>query len=217
MLKKSFIYNILIFIIVLLGTIFMITGYQFMTNSTTLIASGLSAFKYFTVDSNIIAGIASLIMIIYEHQVISKKRKIIPKYVYVFKYISTVAVMLTFIVTLFYLAPIFGSKFYTLYLNTNLLFHLIVPILCLISFIRYEKGYINFKDTFLGLIPMGIYAIYYVINILVHLNNGQIDKVYDWYSFVIGGPLTIIIAVLIITCITYLISYLIWKFNKKEV
>ena len=64
--KKSLVYNIIIFLLVLLGTIFMFTGYQFMTNTRLLDSSGFEAFKYYTVDSNILVGISSLIMVIYE-------------------------------------------------------------------------------------------------------------------------------------------------------
>ena len=124
--KKSLIYNVIIFVLVLLGTIFMFTGYQFMSNTTLLSNNGLEVFKYYTVDSNILVGIASLVMIIYEILFIKKKINNIPDFVYVLKYIGVVGVSLTFIVTAFYLSPIFGKNFLYLYMNTNLFFHLVV-------------------------------------------------------------------------------------------
>ncbi len=214
-LKKSLVINCIIFVLVLLGTIFMYVGYQFMTNTTLLDNAGVESFKFYTVDSNIIVGIASLIMVIYEVLLITKKIEKIPKYVYVLKYIGVVGVSLTFLVTLLYLAPLLGKNFILLYVNTNLLFHLIVPVLSFISYVRYEKEIIGFKYTFIALISMFIYAIYYIVNILTHLDNGKVVKEYDWYGFVVGDTSSIIFAVIIFFIITYLISLLIYKLNNK--
>ena len=46
-LKKSLVINSIIFILVLLGTIFMYIGYQFMTNTTLLDNAGLASFKFY--------------------------------------------------------------------------------------------------------------------------------------------------------------------------
>ena len=198
-LKKSLVFNSIIFILVLLGTIFMYIGYQFMTNTTLLDNAGIDSFKFYTVDSNILVGIASLIMLINEILLITGKIDKLPKYAYIFKYIGTVGVSLTFLVTLLYLSPLLGKNFIFLYVNTNLLFHLIVPILSFISYVKYEKNSLEFKYTFISLISMFIYAIYYIINILTHLDNGKVVKEYDWYGFVVGGISSIIIA----NCLSY--------------
>ena len=213
--KKSLVYNILIFVIVTIGTIFMYTGYQFMSNTTILANAGFGAFKFYTVDSNIIVGIASLIMAIYEILCISKIIKKIPKYVYVLKYIGVVGVTLTFLVTLLYLAPTYGKYPLFLYMNTNFLFHFVVPILAFISYVKYEKNKLEFKYTFISLISMVLYAIYYTANILLHLEGGNVVKEYDWYGFVIGGISSIIVVILIIFIVTYLISLTIYKLNKR--
>ena len=194
----------------------MYIGYQFMTNTTLLDNAGIASFKFYTVDSNIIVGIASFIMVIYEVLYCCHKIDKIPKYAYILKYIGTVGVSLTFLVTLLYLAPLLGSNFILLYVNTNLLFHLIVPILSIVSYVKYEKEILEFKYTFIALISMIIYAIYYVINILIHLDNGKVVKEYDWYGFVVGDTSSIIFAVIVIFIITYLISLLIYKLNKRK-
>ena len=213
--KVSIILNSLIVIIVVLGTIFMYTGYQFMTNTTLLDSSGLTAFRYYTVDSNIIVGIASLIMVIYEILLINKKIKSIPNFVYALKYLGVVGVSLTFLVTVLYLTPTYGNQAIYLYMNTNFLFHLVVPALSFISYVEYEKNELEFKYTFISLSSMFAYSIFYVINIFTHLENGKVVKGYDWYGFVVGGSLSIIIALLVIFTITYIISYLIYRLNRK--
>ena len=168
----SLVLNTIIFIMVLLGIIFMITGFNFMADTKILTSTGLSALKYYTVDSNILAGITSLLFVVYECLVLKKRINTIPKFVYILKYISTVAVSLTFLVTLFYLAPSFGKHFWFLYQNSNLFFHLLVPILCFISFTIFEKTKLSFKYTLWSVSTMVLYGIFYIGNILIHQENG---------------------------------------------
>ena len=215
-LKKSFIMNILIFIIVVLGIIFMMTGFKFMGNHEVLSSTGLSPFRFYTVDSNIFVGISALILIIYESLLLKGKIKEIPKYAYVIKYIGTVAVTLTFLVTLLYLAPMFGDKFILLYLNSNLLFHLIVPLLSIISFVFLERIKLDFKYTFYGVSTMLIYGIYYGINAYVHQIDGIVPTEYDWYGFVRGGISSMYIVYIVMFIITYGISFVIYKLNKVK-
>lgn len=212
----SFIINILISILVILGTIFMMTGFRFMGNHEVLASTGLSPFRFYTVDSNIFVGIASIILIIYEYLILKGKIKEVPKYVYVIKYIGTVAVSLTFLVTLLYLAPMFGDKFILLYLNSNLFFHLIVPLLSFISFAFFEKIKLDFKYTFYGVSTMLIYGIYYAINAYVHQINGVVPVEFDWYGFVRGGISSMYIVYVVMFIITYGISFGIYKLNNVK-
>ena len=59
--KVSLLLNILIAIFVLFATIAMIVNFHFMGDGDILSVSSLEAFKFFTVDSNILMGIAALI------------------------------------------------------------------------------------------------------------------------------------------------------------
>ncbi|MEE3343415.1 MAG: hypothetical protein VZS44_04940 [Bacilli bacterium] len=215
--KISLVLNILILIMVVLATIFMVTGFRFMSNTKVLAATGFTPLKFYTVDSNILVGLASLLLIIYEYLLLKGKIKKIPKYVYIFKYISTVAVSLTFLVTLLYLSPLYGSKFLFLYQNSNLFFHLLVPLFSFISYIYYEKIEIEYKYTYYGVSTMILYGIYYVINILIHMKNGKVLPKYDWYGFVYGGLFSIFIAFLVMIIITYIISLVIYKLNKPKI
>ena len=214
--KISLVLNILIVIMVVLATIFMVTGFKFMANTYVLTARGLEPLKFYTVDSNILIGVASLIMVIYEYLLLKNKIKIIPKYVYILKYIATVAVNLTFLVTLLYLSPLYGSKFWFLYQNSNLFFHLLVPLFGFISFVFYEKTEIDHKYTYYGVSTMILYGIYYVINILIHMESGRVVAKYDWYGFVYGGMASIFIVFLIMVIITYIISLVIYKLSKPR-
>ena len=78
--KISLIINIIIVVLVTLGSIFMLSGFEFMAKEIPLIATKLEALKYFTVESNILIGIISLIFIIFEIQILQNKRKEIPDF-----------------------------------------------------------------------------------------------------------------------------------------
>ena len=211
--KISLIINILIVILVILGTIFMFTGFKFMPSKDLLVATNLEVFKFYTVDSNILLGIMSLIMIIYEIKYLNKKIDKMPEYVYLLKLIGVSGIALTFLVTLVFLTPRYG--FYSMYNNTNLIFHLIVPILSFISYIFFEKHQNKYKYAFLGIIPMFLYAIYYLIQILIHLDNGGLTYKYDFYGFLQGKLQNIFIAFPVIFLVEYLLSLLIIFGNKK--
>ena len=101
--------------------------------------------------------------------------------------------------------------------NSNLFFHLLVPVLSIITFIFFERNNkLTFKYSFYGLIPMVLYAVYYIINILVHMHNGKVSPKYDWYWFVQQGVWTAFMVVPIIVLITYIISVVLWRINRKK-
>lgn len=192
----------------------MFNGITFMPANTLLEARQIEMFKFYTVDSNILVGIISLIMLIYEYMFLNKKIAKIPNCIYILKFVATAAITLTFITTLVFLAPQYG--FYAMYNNTNLFFHLIVPVLALISYIFFEKHDNRYKYAILGIIPMFIYSIYYVGMIIANLNNDGLTFKYDFYGFLQGNINNIYIVLPIIYLITYGFSLLIIKLNKKN-
>ncbi len=214
-LKISFYLNIFIFILVLIATIIMLTGFQFMGEDLVLTATKIEAFKFFTVDSNVLMGITAIIFALYEHKYIKNKEKI-PTFMYVLKLVSTTAVVLTFLTTTFYLAPFVPSGFFSMFINSNLFFHFIIPLLSLVTFMFFENtNVIKFKYTFLGIIPTFLYAIFYLINVLLHIENDKVSYTYDWYGFAQGGTNTIVFTFSFMLIITYVICAIIWLFNKK--
>ena len=173
----------------------------------------IEMFKFYTVDSNILMGIMALIMAIYEKKLLKKKIKEIPKFVYILYFIGTSAITLTFIVTLFFLSPQYG--FYAMYSNNNLFLHLVIPVLSIITYIKYEKHDIKYKYGLLGVIPMFIYSIYYISMVLIHLNDGGLTFKYDFYGFLQGNINNIYIVLPVIYLFAYLISITLLYLNKK--
>lgn len=215
--KISLILNIIIFILVMLGTIFMIAGIRFMENDMVLTTTNIEAFKFFTVDSNVLMGICALIFAYFDYLVLSKKIKEIPNWLYKFKHIATVGVVLTFIVTVFYLAPFGGYSFFAFFKNSNLFFHLIVPILSIITYVLYEKNNKTGKSVVaLGTITMIIYAVFYVINYIVNYSADKARETYDWYGLMSDSIIGDIISLSIMLILTCGISYCLWHLNKKS-
>lgn len=211
--KVSLILNIIIVLLVIFATIFMFTGFKFMPGGSLLEVSKVEMFKFYTVDSNILMGIVSLIFIIYERKLLKNKIKEIPKKVYILKLIATSGISLTFITTSFFLAPSYG--FYAMFNNNNLLFHLVVPVLSIITYIFFEKYDNKYKYAILGIIPMFLYSIFYTTNILIHLNNGGLTFKYDFYGFLQGNLNNIYLVIPVIYLISYIISVLLVFGNRK--
>ena len=64
---------------------------------------------------------------------------------------------------------------------------------------------------------MLIYGIYYLVNIIIHLENGYSSPKYDLYGFIKGGIQVSFIVFPIILVTTYLISLILFLLNKKRV
>ena len=153
----------------------MVRGFQFMSHQKMLESTGLENFKYFTVDSNILVGISSFCYFVF--YLIQKK---VSKWIVVFRYLGTVSVLLTMLVTACFLAPFSKFSFFDFYQNSNLFFHFLVPLLSTISFVFFEKGDLSFKSTFTSLIPMICYAVFYMISVIPHIENGMVSYQYDF-------------------------------------
>ena len=61
------------------------------------------------------------------------------------------------------------SDFYNMYKNDMFFFHFLNPLLAFFTFLFFVKGdRLNWKEDFLGMVPMVIYSIFYVIFVLTH-------------------------------------------------
>ena len=215
--KISIVINICIFILTIAASIIMFTGFKFMHGKDIILESTkLGMFRFFTVDSNTLMGIVALIFAIKELQFLNGKIKDIPLKYYILKFMATSAVSLTFFVVFSYLGPISEGGIKTMLMNSNLFFHLIIPVLSILNFVLFEKtDKIKFKHVFSGLIPTLLYGFFYIGNVLIHMENGMVSTVYDWYWFVQNGVWTSVIVVPMILFITYIIDLILWKLNKS--
>jgi hypothetical protein len=214
-LKLSLLFNIIIVVFVTFASIMMFTGIRFTSNTVVLESSRFNMFRYFTVDSNLLVGISSLIVVIYTTKFMKNKIKEIPKWVYILKELSTVSVAITFFVTALFLGPKVQTGFLSLYTNSNFFFHLVVPLLAIVSYTCFEKYKNRSIYSFYGIIPTFLYSIYYSINIIIHLDNGQVNPYYDFYNFLNGNISNIYACLPIMYLTTLAISYILIAINKK--
>ena len=216
--KVSLVLNFLIVIFTLFATIAMFTGFKFMHGYDVVLQSTkLGMLRFFTVQSNIFMAIIALVFAVLEIRFLKGKINEIPTKAYVLKLMSTTAVGLTFLVVFAYLGPITEYGIIAMIMNSNLFFHLITPLLSIFTLVVFERtSMIKFKYTFWGILPTFLYAIYYLINIFIHMQDGKVSPVYDWYWFVQNGVWTAIIVVPLMLLITYIITLILWKINKKK-
>ena len=213
--KISFVLNFLIFLFTVFATVSMMIGFNFMSGEKVLSSTSFQAFKYFTVDSNVIAGFVSLVYMIYLCLLAKGKIKEMPKFMSYLKLASTTGVTLTMMVTICFLAPRSTTTYFAYFMNSNFFMHFLTPLLCIITFAFFEPVKLSFKQSCYGTCFMILYAIFYIPNILLHLDNGKVLPEYDWYGFLFGGLNTIWFVIPLLWLITWLFSICLWYVNKK--
>ena len=216
--KISLVVNILVVIMTIGACIAMFTGFKFMNGYDKILEStGIGMLRFFTVQSNIFVGVISLLFAIKEIKFLKGIINDIPKNMYILKLMSTSAVGLTFFVVFTYLGPIAKDGIPSMLMNSNLFFHLLIPVISIFNFICFERtNRIKFKSVLYGIIPTFLYGIFYMINILIHMENGKVSPIYDWYWFVQKGVWTSIIVVPMMLAISYIISLIIWRLNMNK-
>lgn len=211
--KESLILNLIIVLLTIFASIIMFTGIKITHGVEPILeTTKLGMFKFFTVQSNMFMGIMSLVFFIKEI-----RNKEITKNMYRLKLMSTTAVSLTFIMVFTYLGPISKDGVISLLQNSNIFFHLVIPVLSIITLTLFERtDKLEFKDTLYGLIPTFLYSTMYITNVLIHTENGKVSPKYDFYWLVQNGIQSYIIAGILIPLLTYIISLALWKLNKRR-
>ena len=162
-----------------------------------------AAFRYFTVDSNILVAIASLLLMI--AQIRSLKGKFPARGLLVFKHVGTTAVGVTFFTVFCFLGTLYGYK--AMIEGVSLYMHLITPLLAMLGFWLLDRGPdIRFRSVFLGLLPTAIYG-YVYISMTVFKKQWQ-----DFYGFNVGGRW--IFSCVIMGVATLLISVVLWALHR---
>ena len=162
-----------------------------------LSSTGLRNLRYFTVLSNLLCGLSSLVYVI---ALLCGKRKGnfgVSRPVWLLKYAGTVSVTLTLLTVLLFLGPVFGYS--SMFQGANFWFHLIIPIVAILCFCFFDEGNaLSFPESFVAAIPMLIYGAVYLCNILFN-GVGEWPDSNDWYGFTTWGlPIgCVIFAVLI--------------------
>ena len=203
--------NVLIFVMMVFSVVAMMTGMQFMGEGIALTSTRVEALKFFTVDSNILMGLIAAVYAVFAVLVLAGKLADIPRWMKVLKLVGTVGVALTFLTVVAFLAPFVAPTYWSLFLNANLFMHLVTPVFSIITFFFWEStDEIRFRESFWGMLPMGLYAVFYSVNALTHAVDGKVPYQYDWYAFVQGGVWQMAVVLPLMLGFTYLICWLLW-------
>lgn len=188
------------------------------TNLTTLYDEdfdnmGIRTFCMFTVNSNILAALSAFTIIPYAIDGLRKKEYILPNWAVIFMMTGTTAVALTFLVSLFILAPVKG--FVLIFTGSRFFLHGVCPILSILAFCVFVTSHkITVKQSLFSLIPVAIYAILYFVMVVVITEEHGGWK--DFYGFVTRIPFWIP-AILILPLTFGIASLLRWWHNHAFV
>ncbi len=146
-------------------------------------ARGKKAFRFFTVQSNVLCAFSALLLCLFPNA----------RWIWLLKYVGTAAVCVTMLTVLFYLGPMAGYQ--KLLSGSDLFMHLITPLLALVSFTVYEKRGMGFSEAMCGLLPVVLYGSLYLYRIII----APPEKAWeDFYRFNQGGRYHLSMAAMLI-------------------
>ena len=176
--KKSLVLNLLIIILEIVGLM------------TVYVLYHQLGIVFYTVLSNILMLISSSLLVGY---IINKKE--IPKWLSLFKYMSTICVTLTFLVVVFILSPMYGFNYkHMLFENELLYLHFLCPVLSIITFVFFDN--LDIDKVFIGTTATLVYGITLLILNLLRIVDGPYPflRVYNqpiymsiiWFIIILG-------------------------------
>ena len=162
---------------------------------------GLRTFCMFTVNSNILAAASMAMVIPYTLDGLRRHDYYLPRWIVNLVYMGVTAVALTFLVSLLILSPAKG--FLLIFSGSRFFLHGVCPLLAVASFCFFMSDKrLRFRDTLLALIPVLIYAIIYVVMVVVI--GEEKGGWNDFYGFLTRLPMWIPMAA--IMPVTFLIA-----------
>lgn len=176
----ALIMNIFIICTMIYSMIVFFTG----TGDGNMAVHGTRCFMFFTIDSNLLMAISSIVSIVCLVKKLKDKSYTFPVGATVFNLVATVGVTITFLVVLFFLGPISG--FSIMYAGTNLFMHGINPVFAIIIYMFLQTdNYMTVKKNVSGIITTMVYGIIYMV--MVVFIGWTKGGWYDFYHFNIGG------------------------------
>lgn len=141
---------------------------------------GTACFRYFTVDSNILAALSGAAALPFCLRAEGRDGAALPDWVRVLRAVGTTSVMVTFLTVMLMLGPMFGYA--SMVAGNNLYLHLICPLLSLVSFVLLERdGRLSVMQSLVGVLPVAAYGAVYLERVVIR------HAWPDFYGFNIGG------------------------------
>ena len=162
---------------------------------------GLRTFCMFTVNSNILAAAAMAMVIPYTMDGLRTHNYHLPRWIMDVVYAGVTSVALTFLVSLFILAPVKG--FVLIFTGSRFFLHGVCPIVAVLAFCLFmSQKHLTFWDSLIALVPVLIYAvIYFIMVVVIGEENGGWNDFYGfatrvpwWIPAIAIMPVTLLIA-----------------------
>ena len=161
-------------------------------------------FRYFTVDSNLLAALASLLLLAGQVKSLRSGRPPAPGLL-VLKHVGATAVGVTFFTVFCFLGMLYGYR--SMVQGGNLFMHLLTPLLAMLGFCLLEaEPPLRFPWVFLGLIPTVLYGTVYAFLVVFR------KRWPDFYGFNMGGRW--ILSCVLMAAATLLISAGLWALRR---
>ena len=206
--------NIAVFLMAIVGSILCFGEIQIIYSKP--IEHGIKLLKFFTIQSNIFAGIMSMLYIIFAIRE-QRLNKQMPKIIYILKYIATIDLIITFLVVALFLGFITDEGYFSLYVNANFFFHFAIPLINFVCFVWFDKSFdLKIKHTFIGLSHILLYSVFYISVVLSHITDGVVPLEFDWYGFAQKGIGVAFVCAIVVLAVGYLTSFLLYKAVKKR-
>ena len=203
--KSAVVLNLILTVLVLYSWLTMASGND---TGAMLTDVRLRSLKYFTLDSNLLAAAASLIAVYFQ----VFRKGVMPVWASSLKLAGTVSVSVTLLTVIVYLGPRFGYK--AMLAGVNLHLHLTVPVLAILVFCVLEGSHsLSFGHTFLAVIPVLIYAAFYLGNILIN-GPGSGPNTNDWYGLLFMGLSWAPLIIAIFGSAAWGLAIILWKCGR---
>jgi len=175
---------------------------------------GLGYLKPYTMDSNILAGVIALLVVIFSIKGIKNGRRQMPRWLMNAYLMGTTCLDLTFLIATAFLAPMevaAGRNYFIMFSKDMFFFHFLNPLLATITLVILLEEYsFSFVDRIIGMAPTIVYSIIYFV-MLVVLKQWE-----DFYNFTFGGKYYLIpIVVAIIYGITVAVSWVLAYMHNR--
>ncbi|MBO4831113.1 MAG: hypothetical protein J5569_01420 [Oscillospiraceae bacterium] len=190
--------------LIVLFTVYGIIRFFTVGGSGNMAVFNTAAFRYFTVDSNILVALASLLILIAQ---IKSLRNGIPvsRRLMAFKHVGATAVGVTFFTVFCFLGTLYGYK--AMIEGVSLCMHLMTPLLAMLGFWFLDRGQeTRFRSVFLGLLPTALYGVVYIAMTVFQ------KRWKDFYGFNIGGRWILSCVLMVIA--TFIISAGLWALHR---
>ena len=180
--------NILIFCITLL-----VIPRFFYRDGVWSLKNGASAFRFFTIQSNVFCAAASLLMALAPTA----------GWAWTLKYVGTAAVTVTMVTVLLFLGPTQGYK--KMLSGANLFLHLLTPLFAIFSFCAYERRPMSFGTALLGMLPVLLYGTLYLYKVVYVPEEKRWE---DFYGFNKDGKWPVAFAAMVLGCFLICIAFM---------